>query len=61
MIEDKTRVLNVRVPEDLFLEVRARAGRTDRTNAEIVAEALRCLLGHQDSEDFNPSQAQAQG
>lgn len=61
MNEDKTRVLNVRVPEDLFLEVRARAGKTDRTNAEVVAEALRCLLRCQDSENVNPSPAEAIG
>jgi hypothetical protein len=59
MIDKKTRVLNVRVPEDLFLEIRARAGRTDRTNGEIVAEALRCLLGRSDSENATPSRTTA--
>jgi hypothetical protein len=47
MQQDKTRVLNVRVPEDLFLEVRSLAGRADKTNAQVVTEALRRLLGQQ--------------
>ncbi|MBI3200066.1 MAG: hypothetical protein HYZ29_00905 [Myxococcales bacterium] len=48
-----TRVLNVRIEQDLFLEVRSRAGKTDRTNAELVTEALRLLVAKQASAEGN--------
>lgn len=35
------RILTVRIDEPLFLEVRAEAGGTDRTNAQVVTAALR--------------------
>lgn len=47
------RVLNVRIEDTLFREVRARAGGEDKTNAEIVSEALRIFLGQGPAEPPN--------
>jgi len=57
------RVLNVRIEDTLFREVRARAGGEDKTNAEIVSEALRIFLGRgpAESPNINPSPFKAIG
>ncbi|HVW26871.1 MAG TPA: hypothetical protein VHC69_15990 [Polyangiaceae bacterium] len=40
----KTRCINVKIPESLFQETRCEAIRSCRTNAQVVTEALRLLL-----------------
>lgn len=64
MTTEKTkRILTVRIEEPLFLEVRAEAGGSDRTNAQVVTEALREFFSRPSSkpEAINPSKVQPQG
>lgn len=44
------RVVSVKIPKTLYLEVRAFAGRSEQTNGEIVAKALELLLAEQNNE-----------
>lgn len=61
MKDKPKRVLNVRIEEQLFLEVRAVAGGTDRTNAEVVTEALKSFFSRERFENTNPNQANTDG
>lgn len=42
--ETGLRVLTIRVPAETYHEVRARAVRSDRTNAEVIVEAVSKLV-----------------
>ena len=49
------RVLTIRVPAETYHEVRARAVKSDRTNADVIVEAVSKLVAREhDQTQVNP-------